>query len=527
MRIPYFLTGFCLIIFFSVLFLSVPVLSVPGFCARAPVSEATEECLGCHSSIHPGIVEEWQKSRHAMISPDQAMNIKGLSRKISSESIPETLKKTAVGCAECHSLRPDSHADTFTHNEIDIHVVVSPEDCAVCHREENSQFSDNIMAHARKNLADNAVYRELEKSIIGKPKYIDSKLEYTTADSHTKAESCYYCHGTKLEVKGLESRETIAGEMDFPRISGWPNQGIGRVNTDNSLGTCSACHTRHAFSIETARKPHTCRECHLGPDVPAYKVYMSSKHGNIYSSMKEKWNFTNVPWTAGKDFSAPTCAACHMSLVINTDGETIAKRTHKMSDRLSWRIFGLIYAHPHPLKPDTTIIKNKNGLPLPADFDGSFASEYLISPAQKETRTKNMQAICRTCHSSEWVKGHWKRFENTIQRTNADVLTATNIMGEIWSKGYAKGIGQEKNPFDESIERTWSQSWLFYANTIRFTSAMGGGGDYGVFADGRYQLSEQIAKLYEWLELRKKIYPQAAPIAGLLKPGLMVKNNND
>ena len=26
-------------------------------CARAPVSEATEECLGCHSTLHPGIVE--------------------------------------------------------------------------------------------------------------------------------------------------------------------------------------------------------------------------------------------------------------------------------------------------------------------------------------------------------------------------------------------------------------------------------------------------------------------------------------
>jgi len=506
-----------LLFFINFFFISCFFVTATAICARAPVSEATEKCLGCHSSVHPGIVEEWQKSRHAMITPQQAMSITGLSRKVSAKSVPEPLLKTAVGCAECHGLRPDSHADTFTHNDLDIHVIVSPDDCAVCHSEESSQYSNNIMAHARKNLTGNTIYQELEKSITGKPMRVEGRLEYKTADADTGAEACYYCHGTKLEVKGLESRETIAGEMDFPRISGWPNQGVGRVNTDNSLGSCSACHTRHAFSIETARKPYTCRECHLGPDVPAYKVYMSSKHGNIYSSMNKEWNFKNVPWTAGKDFNVPTCAACHISLIINTDGETVSKRSHEMSDRLSWRIFGLIYAHPHPLKPDTTIIRNKNGLPLPTDFDGSFAAEYLVNPAQRESRTQNMQKICHSCHSTKWVKGHWKRFENTIQRTNADILTATNIMGEIWTKGYAKGIDREKNPFDESIERLWCETWLFYANTIRFTSAMAGGGDYGVFADGRYQLSARIRELHDWLDLRKRLFPHAAPIAMIMK----------
>jgi len=35
-----------------------------------------------------------------------------------------------------------------------------------------------------------------------------------------------------------------------------------------------------------------------------------------------------------------------------------------MNDRLPWRLFGLIYAHPTPIA-DTTVIKNKAGLPLP------------------------------------------------------------------------------------------------------------------------------------------------------------------
>ncbi|NTV42434.1 MAG: hypothetical protein HGA63_03950, partial [Syntrophobacteraceae bacterium] len=44
---------------------------------------------------------------------------------------------------------------------------------------------------------------------------------------------------------------------------------------------------------------------------------------------------------------------------------------------------------------------------------------------------------------------------------------------------------------------------LFYSNSIRFASAMGGGGDYGVFADGRYHLSKSIRQLEDWLNQRK------------------------
>jgi len=479
-----------------------------GVCGRAPVSEITEECLGCHSSVHPGIAEDWKRSRHAMITPAQASEIKGLERKISSSSVPDRLKNTAVGCAECHMLNPEQHtADTFSHNGHEIHTIVSPKDCAVCHSEEAQQFSGNIMAFAWKNLAENPVYQKLEQAVIGRPVRNEGIITYEKPDEDTRAEACYYCHGTRVEIKSKEIRTTVMGEMEFPQITGWPNGGIGRINPDGTQGACSACHPRHVFSIEMARKPGTCRECHLGPDVPAYKVYLSSKHGNIYTDMGKDWNFRSVPWTAGKDFSAPTCAACHMSLVVNTDGETVAQRTHQIGDRLSWRIFGLIYAHPHPRHPDTTRIRNKSGLPLPADMDGTPASGFLIETAEKDRRTAAMQAVCLACHSNGWVAGHWKRFENTIRQTNADVRTATAIMNEIWTRGYAKGTAQEENPFDEAPERIWCDTWLFYANTVRFTSAMGGGGDYGVFADGRYQLSQRIRELQEWLDLRSRVFP--------------------
>ncbi len=470
---------------------------IPGLSSAAEVmlSEATSECIDCHTTFQPGIVADWQNSRHAMSTPAQAMQADDLALKVSSKDVPENLRGTAVGCAECHMLRPEAHADTFEHNGYDIHIVVSPKDCRTCHETETDQYAGNLMAHAYKNLADNTLYQKLQRSILGKPSRSHGKVHFEAESEATKAESCYYCHGTVLEVAGTETRDTdAAGELDFPIIKGWPNQGVGRINLDGSLGACTPCHTRHTFSIEMARKPYTCKECHVGPDVPVYKVYSSSKHGNIFETHKSEWDFKAVPWTMGKDFSAPTCASCHVSLLVNTEGEVVSERSHRFNDRLPWRLFGLIYAHPYPKGPDTSIIRNAAGQPLPTDMNGDPAGTYLISEAEQKKRTEQFQQICLNCHGSSWVNGFWQRFENTIQETNASTLTSTQIMSDIWETGLADA----ENPFDEYPERLWSDQWLFYANTVRFASAMGGGGDYGVFADGRYQMTKRLFELEDW-----------------------------
>ena len=477
------------------------VSGVNGLCQDIPVSPATEECLECHRTIHPGIVGAWENSRHAKITPKQAMAASELSLKVSSPSVPEDLESVVVGCAECHTLRAGAHADTIEHNGYSVHVVVSPEDCAVCHRTEADQYSQNIMSHAEKNLSENLLYQDLQRNIIGIATPENGALRFAPADDSTRAEACFYCHGTRLKVQGFETRDSDFGEMEFARIDGWPNQGVGRVNLDGSRGACTACHTRHTFSMEMARKPDTCMECHVGPDVPAYKVYKSSKHGNIFSSLHASWDFSPVPWKVGEDFTAPTCAVCHMSLLVDAEEAVVAERSHQVSNRLSTRIFGLIYAHPQPKSPDTTRIRNKSNLPLPTDLDGVPASDFLIDTDTQAARTKTMQAVCLSCHGTNWVEGHWRRYAHTIQETNAATLTATGLLKEIWQKGYA----QSDSLFDEAIERKWMDIWLFHGNTIRFAAAMAGGGDYGVFADGRYSLNQKIVEINDWLQLRKRI----------------------
>lgn len=357
---------------------------------------------------------------------------------------------------------------------------------------------------AYSNLMDNPLYIDLVNSINGVQHFADNVITADVADDTTNATACLACHGTIVTVDGFEERETELGEMIFPVLSGWPNQGVGRINPDGSIGSCTPCHPRHQFSIETARKPATCAQCHKGPDVPAYKVYQASKHGNIYTAENHHWDFDAVPWTVGQDFTAPTCAVCHISLIVDEEETVIANRTHRMNDRLDKRIFGLIYAHPHPIDANTSIIRNKAGLPLPTELTGEPAYDFLIDEAEQEERLERMKTVCRSCHASGWVDGHFVMLDKAIETTNEMTLTATKLMSQIWEEGYVEGLPQGKSIFDDAIEKKWIEQWLFYANSVRFSAAMAGA-DYGVFANGRWQMSKNLRDIHDWLETHQEL----------------------
>lgn len=468
---------------------------------EAPISEDSETCLECHATIHPGIVFDWKKSRHAQVTPAQGLKKTGLERILSGKKMPTAFMENVVGCAECHTINPGKHADNVEHSGYEIHPIVTPSDCALCHQSETNQYQKNLMSHAYGNLQNNHLYRSLVNAVNGVQSFKDHQIHQQAPDSETDADSCFYCHGTMVQVTSKQSRETDHGDMTFPVLSGWPNQGVGRINPDGTKGSCSACHTRHQFSIAMARDPYTCSECHNGPDVPAYNVYKVSKHGNIHQSLGKDWDLKAVPWIVGRDFTAPTCASCHISLIVSPEGDVITQRTHQMNDRLSWRIFGLIYAHAHPKSPDTTMIKNKAGLPLPTELTGESAGTYLIDKKEQEQRQTTMEKVCLSCHSLGWVKGHFTRFEKSIGTTNAMTRTATNILVNAWDQGAAKGPAQKDDIFNEAIEKKWVEQWLFYANSTRFASAMAGA-DYGAFANGRWYMSKNIQEMLDWLEFK-------------------------
>jgi hydroxylamine dehydrogenase len=492
----------------AILFLAyLVVIQAPGgqSISQSQISPQTQTCLACHKLYTPGIVEDWQRSLHSQESPASAMKKPELERRISAREIPAHLENVVVGCYECHSLNPERHQDNFDHFGFRINVIVSPQDCATCHPTEAKEYSMSKKAHARGNLEKNPVYHALVGTVISQKAVKDGKIVQQETSDFTRQETCFGCHGTEVKVNGLREVETQIGGIKVPNLINWPNQGVGRVNPDGSLGSCTACHPRHAFSIEMARKPYTCAQCHLDPDVPAWNVYKESKHGNIYFSHYQRWDFQAVPWKVGKDFQAPTCATCHNSLITAPGGKTvIAERTHDFGSRLWVRLFGLVYSHPQPKHGDTTIIRNKDGLPLPTTFTGEPASEYLISQEEQARREAHFKKICQSCHSTQWTEKHFAKLDNTVKEVDSMILASTLLLVEAWKNNLAEGLPHGKNPFDETIEQMWIRQWLFYGNSIKYASAMTGAPDYATFKNSWWNLTENLQHMKDWIELKKK-----------------------
>jgi hypothetical protein len=463
------------------------------------LSPQTTACVGCHRIYTPGIVQDWLAGRHSKTSPGEALKKTAIERRISSENPPVESMRYTIGCYECHSLNPNSHTDNFNHFGNKINVVVSPDDCRTCHPVEAVQYSGSKKAHAIKNLIDNPVYYALVSTITGVKNADSGKMNAKPPSGETLHETCLGCHGTKIVAKGMKPVSTKIGEIMFPDLAGWPNQGVGRENPDGSLGACTSCHPRHSFSIEVARKPYTCSQCHLEPDVPAWNVYKESKHGNIYFSKYDKWNFNSVPWKLGEDIQSPTCAACHNSLLSTPEGAVISERTHDFGSRLWERLFGLIYSHPQPVSGNTTIIRNSDGLPLPSTFAGEPAAVYLIAAQEKKKRLDYMKRICSTCHSSDWINGHFSKLDNTLKETNEMTLAATKLMTAAWDKG----VEDKANPFDGPIEQMWIKQWLFYSNSIRYASAMTGAPDYAAFKNGWWYLTNTLIEMKNMISIRE------------------------
>jgi hypothetical protein len=465
----------------------------------APVSEPTQACLDCHSNVSPGLVQDWLSSRHSKTTPKQALEKPKLERRVTAESFPDNFQNVTVGCYECHGQNPDLHKDNFEHFGYKINVIVSPNDCQTCHPTEFQQYTNSKKAFALDNLRKNSIFHTLVETATSVKEVKDSKIMQMNSSHFAKNETCYGCHGSEVTVKGMRTVQTDVGEIQVPVLTDWPNQGVGRINPDGSKGACTACHPRHSFSIEIARKPYTCSQCHLKPDVPAYNVYMESKHGNIFASKEKEWNWEAVPWKVGVDFRAPTCATCHNSLIVSPDGEVIAERTHDFGDRLWVRIFGLIYAHPQPKSPETYLLKNKDGLPLPATFTGEMDTEHLLSMEEQKTHQDKMRRVCQSCHSSSWVNGHLEKLDSTVVETNQMVLASTKLVQKAWDKKWA----DPTNPFDEAIEQKWVAQWLFYANSVRYAAAMSGP-DYAAFKNGWWELTNNLQEMSDWMKIQQK-----------------------
>ncbi len=517
------------------------------------VSPQTKTCLSCHISVTPGIVADWLRSKMAHITPAQAWQLPPLEREISTplNQIPPQLRHYVVGCYECHGLNPNKHPDTINHFGFKIHPIVTPADCATCHRTEVQQYEASSKAWAYYNLMHNPIYKGLVDASTTFMCAATGKVE--GGKNSSQRTSCLACHGDVVKVKGFVNTIVDGIPVTLVKYSGYPNHGVGRVNPDGSRGACTACHPRHSFSIAIARSPYTCAQCHLDPDVPAFNVWKESKHGNIWMVMHSHFNMKDVPWKPGADFTAPTCATCHMSLLVNpVTGEVIAQRTHNVDTRLWWRLFGLIYAHPMPvtgkhfelrveaMPKDTadwlakkfglTIAEKLVGvkLPLPVSLAPDIKTGKwiyaklpngqpgLISPAEMQKRKEQMIKICMACHNKQYAENQMALLDKEVMETNLATLKATVLLLQAWQDGLAHvNFKNPRSLFDEYIEKLWVETWLFYGNSIRYGTAMMGP-DYTTFKRGWYRLTEDLAHMEMLLRMWEAATGKHSKLVSLL-----------
>jgi len=275
----------------GVLVLLTAILSYAQSSRPSPkVTEENKSCVECHAKTTPGLVKQWEDSRHAA---------KG------------------IGCLDCHEAE-EGEPDAFTHHGETIAEIVTPNDCSMCHRRIAKEFQNSHHAKAAQFVGS-----------------LDNVLGEIAEGNMAAVNGCWQCHGSPVRFLKDKAGKVLRDDTGKPRLdpSTWPNTGVGRMNLGGSRGSCTACHSRHVFSKKMARQPEVCGKCHLGPDHPQKEIYDESKHGIAYYTRKSEMNLDSDKWVVGQDYSAaPTCATCHMSATKNQ------RVTHDVGARLSWTL---------------------------------------------------------------------------------------------------------------------------------------------------------------------------------------------
>ncbi len=390
------------------------------------LSDDAKKCLECHVKKTPGIVNDWKNSRHGHVS---------------------------VTCIDCHKQEKDSPlaSDSCPGSKemgVPMSIVVTPNTCAKCHPQEVEEFKKS--GHIR------AATQIIPKKGLDLLKNVHEGQNHPMYKNAPDENGCMQCHGSIIKLD----------KNKVPTSDTWPNNGIGTVWPDGSIGNCSVCHTRHKFSIEEARKPEACASCHIGPDHPNYEIFESSKHGHIYETQGDTYKFDSAPdaWEPG-DYRAPTCAVCHISGI----GELAT--THNVSRRLYWNL----WAKESKVRntPDTNSPWTGNGIQGRAE----------------------MKKVCANCHSSKHTKGFFEQGDKQVKLYNeAYYQEALKMKNEL-----AKQNLLHKNPWKDPFQIAFYYLWHHEGRIMRMGPLMGSA-DYSHW-HGSFKV---MRRFYEMQEIYKK-----------------------
>ncbi|NDJ51491.1 MAG: nitrate reductase [Chloroflexi bacterium] len=362
------------------------------------LENSSNECVTCHENNTPGIVEQYGHS---------------------------SMAAAGVSCEDCHEVEAD-YPGSVEHEGT--HVLQQPTTamCENCHEQEVAQF--NQSRHA-----------------------LPSYVAYAGTEPLTEEQLDLYASIPEAQFNPDRDRNALF-ELEGHAVTQFACEGchnVGKPALDGSIGECTACHLRHEFSLEQARKPETCNACHIGPDHPQWEIYQESAHGIAYATDGDNWNWEAEPGTLSVvDMPAATCATCHMS------GFGGTSTTHDIGDRLSW---------------------------------------YLAAPVSErrpawQDNVVRMQAVCSECHNSDFIDTFYDDADELVLAINDWVIESDEIMQPLKDNGLLT-----PEPFDQEIDFVYFELWHHWGRTAK-SGAWMQGPDY-VQWHGAYEILSDLAEL--------------------------------
>jgi hydroxylamine dehydrogenase len=424
-----------------------------------------QACADCHAKTSPALVMEWRRSRHGELG---------------------------IGCLDCHAAETN-RVGAWRHEGQWITTLVTPRDCGQCHELEVRQFSQSHHAKAGEILA--SLDNVLAEKVAGMP-----------GNKADAVNGCWQCHGAIVKFKRDDKGEILrAGAEGRPVIDPdtWPNSGIGRMNPDGSKGSCHACHSRHSFEAKLSRSPENCGKCHLGPDHPQMEIYNESKHGIAFYANRDKMALNKDTWVLGKDYSAaPTCASCHISSYMTTNG-IAAANNHDVGERISWTLRPVISAKLNLVVytdgyredyPETKALPKVGAEVITTEF--TVENEKMAGKPVKRTvakivtwteRRDAMKGVCHNCHGTEYVDNFYQQFDSLVALYNDKFAKpAQKIMNELT----ADGVLNPRAPFEHEVQWVFWELWHHEGRRARHGASMMGP-DYTHW-HGMYEVSKHF-----------------------------------
>ena len=375
----------------------------PGIETAQPTAalvRATGKCAECHRNETGAIVHEYEMSAHAA---------------------------NGVTCLDCH--QPADGQEPYEHRGFVIARSLTANNCRQCHATEYQQYLRS--RHAAPAWA----------AVRGPHDFSAEQI------AHAEQYHRGAVDRPANELALLEGPEAITSGCAACHS-------IGKPNADGTIGTCTACHARHVASIELARSPRTCGQCHMGPDHSQIEIYEESKHGVIFEAQRDRMNLDADPKNlTTADMPVPNCATCHLS---GLEGLNV---THDPTERLSYWLFAAV-------------------------------SEKRPTYAQGKAK---MQELCMKCHTQPKVEAFYADAEAIVASVNEKIKAAQQIVDDLRADGLLTPA-----PFDEEIEFLYFDLWHYYGRTAKHGAYMGGA-DF-VQWHGNYEILHDTVKLKQMAE---------------------------